>query len=790
MFRLAVVAALRRWAPACLALSLLLVLACPDGDKPADGAAGSTPCYAALDLDSPTLPVPPNVQDNRQSDWDCLAWSSFAAVNWPAGERRGFPDLGPGVSFKTAANDAEAVWETFKEKREIFPPDGMPDKVWNSPQRFPSELLPLRDADEGFCADVAAEDRLAAAGVTRHLISVNKLPQTLDETAEVASEALESQQQLCLGHAPVSACASPNPPACCSVHGQRVGPRVWKGPAAESTQPVYYEVRLNWDYFNYVISQGYYLDQVAYTAAVLGQISLPYRTAGAKRPGDSQSVDAVTGYTTEACLANYRDPTAQTPCGVGAIQMKSAWIQLPVPYDPATDPASDDPSLYHTTQAIYYVSSSTEPGKVCKRFGTFGLIGLHLIQRLHNVLPQGSKPSTLGGAFVFSTWEHDGIVGERDGEAVANYTYANYLAGAGGDLDDPPSYPARSEALGVLPMTDSRLLPETQQVNAAAHEQLAAAGSVWQHYQLIGTQYRPYEDASTSQTAGQPFYLANLVIETNLGLQEFQGLPPGNPAVLPPQYTDGDPPQRLVTPNRTANYARGSDNITFNQIGALNQGGCMGCHGVAQQNGYAFSFVLLGGQRGADVDTEGRFKIPPPMLPKRTLALNVGPGLSMAPTDQPPPPPAMQLASTGTAPGDAVIFAAADPASTLQRWVLAAAALPTSLSVQGYFQLVNGDLMLLDRAGPAAVGKSSGIGGSPNFWRLLPYEVDVGPAGSRGYTIHLYDVMFEGVESGLVLTRAASGDGVSVEAAATKKDDPETFKRQLWRLVVAPQPPA
>jgi len=32
-------------------------------------------------------------------------------------------------------------------------------------------------------------------------------------------------------------------------------------------------------------------------------------------------------------------------------------------------------------------------------------------------------------------------------------------------------------------------------------------------------------------------------------------------------------------------------------------GGCMGCHGVAQINGYAFSFVALIGQGGTEPET-------------------------------------------------------------------------------------------------------------------------------------------------------------------------------------------
>ena len=37
----------------------------------------------------------------------------------------------------------------------------------------------------------------------------------------------------------------------------------------------------------------------------------------------------------------------------------------------------------------------------------------------------------------------------------------------------------------------------------------------------------------------------------------------------------------------------------------------MDCHGVAQQLGYAFSFVLLGNQSGAGIDTQTDAEIPP-----------------------------------------------------------------------------------------------------------------------------------------------------------------------------------
>jgi hypothetical protein len=58
-------------------------------------------------------------------------------------------------------------------------------------------------------------------------------------------------------------------------------------------------------------------------------------------------------------------------------------------------------------------------------------------------------------------------------------------------------------------------------------------------------------------------------------------------------------------------FNRNTPNVSFHGR-AINMGGCMGCHGVAQVKGFSFSFVLLGGQQGADVDTEDSFTVPPP----------------------------------------------------------------------------------------------------------------------------------------------------------------------------------
>ena len=105
--------------------------------RPAD----SQPQPGAPQIDCPAPPNPFDVTPFFSADasveakalagpsWDSWAWATFAALNWPAvhgadratypsGFERGVPDLG--ASFAAAANDQVLVWETFKEKRELF----------------------------------------------------------------------------------------------------------------------------------------------------------------------------------------------------------------------------------------------------------------------------------------------------------------------------------------------------------------------------------------------------------------------------------------------------------------------------------------------------------------------------------------------------------------------------------------------------------------------------------------------------------------------------------------------
>jgi hypothetical protein len=572
--------------------------------------------------------------------FDAWAWSSFAAFNWPAktdttqptGYVRGIPDVN--ASFTQATGTEVVVWETFKEKREVFNGVVTADS-WQQLTFPPNQLI---SAEGGPIPECTSQDLFRAkhlpGGAHRRILQASKLapalatgPNTLDETAEVASPAQEPQATLCHGYTAMTTptlaqcqatfpppmgltTTSPYPPTMTNPRAG-VGPRVFD----PSGNIVLYEVRVNYDYFAYVLSKGLNLvnnlnPPPPPPPLAAPPYNLPWRTSAPHPPGTTTAgpfVGTMPGNSTVSYDPNVvqglYSPAPATPPPIGSVQVKSAWRKL----------SFADPT-YHTTEAVYFVTNTSVPGNTCYKVGTFGLIGLHIIQRVHMGTQNDTKANSVGGTFIFATWEHNSI------GSGAGYSYVNFLSNGGIDQSSPTRYPGA----GAIPVQRLQAYPlqSTQNVNAAVYSQLPA-NSVWRNYRLIGTQFYanvnnpPAMNAATSLLYNQPYYLANLVVETNSGLQNFQGLPPKITPIA--HYGTG------FTPTTTA-YVPTLPNVSWNGNADV-MGGCMGCHGVAQLLGSNFSFVLLDGQKGAGIDTATQVTIPPAPPPPP------------APSPPPPPPP-------------------------------------------------------------------------------------------------------------------------------------------------------
>ncbi len=606
-----------------------------------------------LALDNPGLPVPPDAAsgaDNLKCHWDVFAWNTFAALNWPGNTvlgKRGLPNRNATFAGNKDTT-AEMVWEAFKEKRELFQEN--PSTHWNDiadgkeVKRFKTPAN-LWTSYGGYCS---AADQSRSGTASSGPFAADKFHNQLDETAEVQSQALEPLSQLCQGY------NGQNQPKCQVTNESVVGPRVWMGDATTG-RPLYYEVKVNYDFFDYVMHPPQDMalpsptstlvdDEVAATNALLNLIRLPWRSAAPAQPGHNNQ-KAVFNYGSDNCNLFAGTPesgvaNASVPCRTGAVHMKAAWVKL-------TDAEiRESPPRYHTTTALYYETPPTAPKNVCIAVDTFGLVGLHAIQRVM-VETTNKQVSNPGGAFVFATWEHRSILDPSYAQPQ-KFEYVNLLTNPlFGSTKAGDPYPMPAHALTVSRMVPTNGDPaaettcglsaqQTCQVNQAAIAKLTAAGSVWANYRLVGTQFAPNDCAFTEGDAaseaqqlaqcrydtlaklGQPHFLANAVIETNQGLQHFLGLPPEQPRLQPQNwcasassnnaYCDNQG-KRLIGPNTQLSFARGAHNMTFG-TNPVNMGGCQGCHGVAQQNGYSFSFVLLDGINGAKADTEDDADIP------------------------------------------------------------------------------------------------------------------------------------------------------------------------------------
>lgn len=627
---------------------------CRSGDLPPDPARPQIDCAAppvTFDVSRYfSADSSPAARAEAGPTFDSWAWASFAALNWPAekapptaygsqvfpsGYVRGVPDLDD--SFAAAVDDDVLVWETFKEKRELFQPVDTPpaDKVdrasrWQAITFDPGQQPASPDNPDGIppCGSAHAERAarmLAERGHYRILAQGRKHPtaggdQTLDEIVEVASQAREPSSELCAGYDATTnpthhMCVtelfpddSPSEPRAIDARTP-VGPRIWFGnPKEKTSRPVFFEVKVNWDFWRYILDRDLQIDEVAQKAVASADLKahpkLPFRTASATGPG--RSPEAVYGYDADAVVAGYRDlADPDVLPGIGSVQLKAAWLRL--------DRKEIRSRAFHTTEAIYFRSREPQkdPDLLCYEVDTFGLIALHIIQRIHSQPFDRRNPALYApsGTFVFATWEHESVAAEPSG-----YYYANYFAFPG-PLGVEGNYPFTTDltpfpnfaraAGGAIPVVREFDYPlaSTRAVTKAVHDQLPR-GSIWRNYRLVGTQFLPVGSERESTRFNQPYYLANLVVETNDGLQKFQGLPPG--VIVTPYYT-----AKVDVEGTSVVFERDDANVVFNRElrNPVNMGGCMGCHGVAQIKGYNFSFVFADGQAGSDIDTQYHFAV-------------------------------------------------------------------------------------------------------------------------------------------------------------------------------------
>ena len=204
----------------------------------------------------------------------------------------------------------------------------------------------------------------------------------------------------------------------------------------------------------------------------------------------------------------------------GPIELKLSWLLLDDSYTP-----EQKSQFYTTTRAIYVPSQQSSTGKAFCQPVTLGLLGFHLAHKLPAPNPSPSEnPIPLWVWSTFSQVKAETYLSNpscsENCETNKLYAKAPYLWNPTNlqavQKNGEPQIPTQVKALSPAIPSKANEIPQGNQV---WQERLSEAAnkSVWQNYQLIGTQWptNPWPDGgSYSNQSPTPGTLADLSIET------------------------------------------------------------------------------------------------------------------------------------------------------------------------------------------------------------------------------------------------------------------------------------
>ena len=243
----------------------------------------------------------------------------------------------------------------------------------------------------------------------------------------------------------------------------------------------------------------------------------------------------------------------------GSIETKAAWRKLK---------EGEDPNRFYTQEVVIYAEQGPNGQETyCYENETYALLGLHIIHKSKN-LP----------AYMLATWQHkyakeDGLYYRNNDANVGKPQYFK------DDNDSTGIARLGTIVAGNIGISEQagnfhEISPDVAAVTDAVHEALPS-NSIWQNYELTGVQGIPVN----SPRADPDYFLANIFIESNIGLQKYQGKNSSN------------------STNKSKGGIVLDHENTYYKGKKYNVGGCQGCHGQAQsKSGFDFSFLLFGVQ--------------------------------------------------------------------------------------------------------------------------------------------------------------------------------------------------
>lgn len=555
--------------PPCgrLFVFLLSVLTVAINATLAAAAQSDAPQKVAIAI-TPQLPadIPGGAPDATLTQAAVFAWQEFIALNWPAVPQTGQPNTRELADNTKSFGDPgynnaskPLVWHTFRGKVEIFPGFGLPAG---------SQVV----APPG-----TALKNLAAGG----------------QPAYYGYDAAPVYTYSPTAIPPASGTPSAVTPWINLDENSQIGlDLIYAGagsgaPGASGNQ-ILFAAKGSRIEFDYLAPLGWW----AGGAPFADTKRYVQQNLASPPPGDTQLVSFPNG----------------------TIELKTAWRRL-APHE--------DASRFYTTTVRYYVQG---PGGATQYVDdTFALLALHIIQK-----------TPTAPYFIFATFEQaDNITDARGrpvedgdgapvgGPAATAFTpeVVSHNATAQAYQTFSPTQSSVQNPLGQLyyqnepgnGLPDGTILvnrrkhaipDEIVAVNRSAHEAIAAyvqavrpgTQTPWLHYKLINVQAVPLggKPPGVDYTGPQAatYYQANSVVETDYNLQVFSG------------KFYGGPLENSVGNTITDFAVDGTPFANVAHAGAgYNMGGCMGCHGNAQQGGGDFSFILLGGRVTSGPDT-------------------------------------------------------------------------------------------------------------------------------------------------------------------------------------------
>lgn len=366
-----------------------------------------------------------------QSFADNLAWDTFIALNWPAPTpivERGVPDPqnviggfvdGGGEGGKPIISPQRpTVWETFKDTNDIYLPSAERPTSFDTPESIPPQ-----------CKELAAANPDAAR---RTLMLTSKFGELVRSDKQADGNRLVDQNQ----------------------------------------KNVWYEVKLNRVYYDYVVSNGFYnsKNQVGKT------ISFPFSANNSSKDG--------------------------------TIKVKAAWKVM----GPPGSKQPDDPTKFYTTDALVLDPVSGDCSKQ-----SLGLVGLHIVMKTKQ-FPQ----------WLWATFEHVDNAPDQATGPVQGKQYNFFSASCSPTPCATNQPPAKGS---MAPTQVVRLVPVSEEAagdNALFQKALKTlrADNVWQNYELVDAQWGA--SPTPLGTPNQPKFLANATLETYL-----QQPPPPNEKSVP-----------------------------------------------------------------------------------------------------------------------------------------------------------------------------------------------------------------------------------------------------------------